>query len=417
MHLESQPRVRTDIQALRAVAVTSAVLFHAKIPGMPGGFYGVDVFFVISGFLITGLLCRELSASNRIDLLAFWTRRAWRLLPNAFAVLALCLVLSATIGRVADQRSSTVDVIAAVLYLANYRFVMRAEDYFDDTTATSPVLHFWSLSVEEQFYIAWPLLLLAFWPKAQTKAARSGYARLTVLVSVVILISSMLAIYWGGRSHPDAFFRTETRAWQLAVGALMAITCRNLAFPLQWRTPAFLGGCLGLAVSIAGLHERLATPFPVLSTVLIIIAYDARPGRIYQLVSQWPLQWLGARSYSIYLWHWPILLFGRQLIGESIASTMVLLSIVLLVSALAYRYIECPLRSPSWAMSALPRRVGLPLIATSLICAAAAGFLHFKTISGGERAEVAARITAGGQMIPIQHACSAIRAPDVLSSR
>ncbi|MGE0516795.1 MAG: acyltransferase family protein, partial [Hyphomicrobiaceae bacterium] len=153
--------IRTDIQALRAIAVIGVVLYHGNVPGFSGGYIGVDVFFVISGYLITGLLLRELQNTGCIALGAFWARRAWRLLPSALLVLSATMALSRWYLSPIEHWSVSQDILSTLVYLANYRFAARAVDYFDHDQATSPVLHFWSLSVEEQFYVFLPLLLLA----------------------------------------------------------------------------------------------------------------------------------------------------------------------------------------------------------------------------------------------------------------
>jgi peptidoglycan/LPS O-acetylase OafA/YrhL len=152
-------RFRADIQGLRAVSILGVVLYHAQLPGFAGGFAGVDIFFVISGFLITGLLIREIRATSAIDLIRFWARRAARLLPNAMTTLGVSLLAVFWLLPVLARETATKDLSSAILYFANYRFAGRSLDYFDTSVAQSPVLHFWSLNVEEQFYFVWPMIL------------------------------------------------------------------------------------------------------------------------------------------------------------------------------------------------------------------------------------------------------------------
>lgn len=363
--------IRHDIQALRAVAVSAAVLFHAKVPGLSGGFFGVDVFFVISGYLITGLLLRELDETGRIDLARFWTRRAWRLLPNAIAVLLVCIVLVGTIGHAADLRPVSQDALAALLYVANYRFAWRSVDYFDDNAANSPVLHFWSLSVEEQFYAVWPLVLLGLW-----YAAANRRQWLLAGVGLVVAASFVAALLWLSQSLPDAFFRTEARIWQLGVGAIAAVISQYYRLAQGRLGPARVLGWLGVGLGLSGLHvhagaQTVFAVVPTLATAVLLVSGSGSGER--RLVSLPVVQWLGARSYSIYLWHWPVLVFsGAVGSAHPLAVPLAIVAIVG-VSAVAYASIEQPLRLGSRADGR--KRNGL-------LAAAAAG-LAFVLIAGG----------------------------------
>ncbi len=386
---------RADIQALRAIAVIAVVLYHAHAPFVSGGFYGVDIFFAISGYLITGILCRELAQTDRIELLRFWRRRAWRLLPNALTVLFVCLVLTATMGPVVEQANGARDITAALFYVANYWFASRSVDYFDDSTAISPVLHFWSLSVEEQFYIAWPVILLVAWSRGRP-GGRLG-AGLTAAAAVLISLAAFG--FWVRESQPDAFFRTETRAWQLAAGALLAISLGDGNLPRQWRALARMTGLVGIAVSLSGAHQALSSPIlfavlPVAATALVLASGDGH-GWIDLLTASGPLQWLGARSYSIYLWHWPILLYGAPIAGDNPFAIPALLALVLAVSGLAFAFIEQPLREGSAPERGAHRRGIGWLGGASFGVALAAGALFLGGgLQTGDRAELAKRIVA-----------------------
>ena len=215
---------RSDIEGLRAISIFVVVLYHAKVPLFSGGFVGVDVFFVISGFLITGLLLREVERHQRIDLVAFWARRARRLLPNALLVLATTLLVTAAVFPFMQRQVTAQDVIAALLYFSNFRFAERSVDYFDQEAGSSPVLHFWSLSIEEQFYFFWPVVLVGLaW-------LHSGHSNRRVIwvLSVIACASFSFSLFWMPRSQPHAFFHTEARIWQLAVGALLAASCGRI---------------------------------------------------------------------------------------------------------------------------------------------------------------------------------------------
>ncbi|HWH24471.1 MAG TPA: acyltransferase, partial [Candidatus Limnocylindria bacterium] len=207
---------RPDIEGLRAVAILAVLAFHAGIAQAPGGFVGVDVFFVISGFLITGLLLREFGAAGRIDLPSFYARRARRLLPAALVVIAATVAVSAVVLPSVDVPDVAADGAAAALYVSNYRFALTATDYFAADTLHSPLLHYWSLAVEEQFYLFWPLLLLL-------GARYLGVRRLWWLVALIGLLSFALSVVVTGIEQPWAFYSLPTRAWQLALGGLIAL--------------------------------------------------------------------------------------------------------------------------------------------------------------------------------------------------
>jgi peptidoglycan/LPS O-acetylase OafA/YrhL len=231
------------------------------VPGFPGGFVGVDVFYVISGFLITGLLRRELVATGRIDFLSFYARRARRLLPAALLVIAVTLVASALVLSRLRLPDVAGDAAAAAVYVANYRFAISATDYLASAAAPSPLLHYWSLGVEEQFYLAWPLLIVL-------GGRFVSVGRLAWLIVPVALGSLALSIAWTDIAAPWAFFSLPTRAWELAVGALIAMGMLRLPA----RAPVWLasaGGCLGLVlIAIAVLVVDGSTPYPGVAALL-----------------------------------------------------------------------------------------------------------------------------------------------------
>lgn len=347
---EAGQKLRADIQVLRAVAVCGVVLFHADVAAVAGGFHGVDSFFVISGFLITGLIVRELARSDTVDLLAFWNRRAWRLLPNALTVLAVCLVLSFALAPTAQVPGIAKDIAASLAYVANYWFAARAVDYFDAAVTSSPVLHFWSLSVEEQFYIVWPLSLLGLW--CWLGRARGQRA---VFAAAIVAISLAAAVIWAARSQPHAFFNTESRMWQLAAGGLLAILIDGRACNGALRWPILLLGCCGLAATmmidpaLAGIAPLALSVIAVVSTMAIIAAGATAYERKQPHPLVRPLLWLGDRSYSVYLWHWPVFTFAPMLagsvMGNGVAAKAGMIVVTLLISELAFRWIERPLRA------------------------------------------------------------------------
>lgn len=386
--------VRPDIEALRAISVTAVVLYHARVPGFSGGFCGVDIFFVISGFLITGLLLRELDASSTINLASFWARRAWRLLPNALAVLLVTLV-AGLILLPADQHTDLgSDVLSTIPYISNYHFALRAVDYFDTSNATSPVLHFWSLSVEEQFYFLWPCLLVAL------SSIIGRHSRRVVLgMIIVILVGSFVtSLALMSFSQPQAFFDTEARAWQLSVGAALAVLASRLAeTPRTARALASTFGLSGILASIMLLDDHIAYPgwralLPVVSAALVIVGGTGIQSPLNWIFARSPLLWVGRRSYSIYLWHLPILLFVPMWLPQVSGIQMLAIPFVLIVSALAFALIEEPIRHgktshwPAW------HKLLIAASASGFVAASSLGLMHSALFSGQHQTELIQRI-------------------------
>ncbi len=238
---------RPDLQGLRAISIFAVAFYHAQVVGFAGGFVGVDIFFVISGFLITGLLLEELEATGRIDLGRFWARRARRLLPNALLVLLVVLAIGAAVVPRYLHKTLIHDIVAAVRYFANFRFAEQAVDYFHAAGARpSFVLHFWSLSIEEQFYCGWPLLLLG----AALMFPRRIFASATVVLALVWMTSLASALILVKYNQPLAFFHTGARCWQFATGGLLA-AARPLIAALPLRREAWSLGRGSSALSSA----------------------------------------------------------------------------------------------------------------------------------------------------------------------
>jgi peptidoglycan/LPS O-acetylase OafA/YrhL len=355
----AQSRFRPDIEGLRAVAVVAVVLFHADMPGVGGGFVGVDVFFVISGFLITGLLWREVSTTGTVELRRFYGARARRLLPASATVGVVTLIGSAVLLPPLQARTVIGDGIAGALYVSNYWFIQQGVDYFGGLLPTSPFQHYWSLGVEEQFYLVWPAMIIGTaWlirrarrrTKTDTTSSQRPYLVVLALVAAVSFGLSFAVTYV---APPVAFFSLPTRAWQLATGGLVALTAG------QWRRllplPAAIVGWAGLGVIVMActqfspstLYPGTAALLPTLGAVLVIGSGCATPlqgcGRV---LGSSPMRAIGGISYSWYLWHWPVLLLTPALLGHSLglaaSLTAALVSGVLAV--LALRFIENPLR-------------------------------------------------------------------------
>ncbi|MEU5875430.1 acyltransferase family protein [Glycomyces sp. NPDC047369] len=344
---------RPDVQGLRAVAVGLVLLSHAGLPGAAGGYVGVDVFFVLSGFLITSLLVKEVFTTGRISIAGFYARRARRILPAATAVTAATALGAWMFFPVTRLDAVLQDALAVVAYVVNYRFVAEQTEYLNADQMPSPFQQFWSLAVEEQFYVVWPLLLLVLLLCTGRRPRRLVTA--AIAASALIFAATLaLSIAVTATSQPTAYYAAHTRAWELAAGALLA-----LALPALQRTPRPLAWILGIgglaAILLSGFMFTEATPFPgyaalapVLGTAAVIAAGSA-PGRnpASALLSIAPFQFLGRISYSLYLWHWPILILTPLALGTdpSLRLNLVLLTATVAAAQLSYTCIEEPVRN------------------------------------------------------------------------
>ncbi len=376
---------RQHIDGLRAVAVLAVVAFHAGVPWLPGGYVGVDVFFVVSGFLITGLLLREFEARGDISLVGFYERRVRRLAPALLLVLAVTLALGAVylvpIGG--EQQGLAKSTIATLLLGSNVWFAHATGGYFDAPAAAQPLLHTWSLSVEEQFYLAWPALLLLAGRRALRRNADPARAAAVVL-ALVGLVSLALSIITT-RTHPEfAFFGSPTRAWEFAIGGLAFFVVRRRSTPLPWARPlAWLG--LAAVLWACATFSESATPFPgwragipALGAALVILGGEHDPrGACARLLSLRPMVFVGLLSYSLYLWHWPLLVVARlHTLGEigpwGIAA---LCALAFVLAWLTYRWVENPLRRKQYPLMATRTRAFAVGIAGCLAVMALAGGL------------------------------------------
>ncbi len=363
---------RPDIEGLRAVAVLLVLAFHAGVPALSGGFVGVDVFFVISGYLITGLLVREVSTTGRLSLRRFYARRARRLLPATAVVLGATAALTVAFLPPLRWAPVTWDIATSSLYVVNWRLADSA-DYLAAESAPSPVQHFWSLAVEEQFYIIWPLLVLAlaWWHR------RSGRSlRRTMLAGLALLAvpSLLYSVYLTGAAPGEAYFVSTTRAWELAIGAALAIIAPRLAaLPRAVRVPAVWGGLAAIGIAAVGYDSATAFPgvaalLPTLGAAAIIAAGVGPDGTAAgRMLAIRPMRWIGALSYSLYLWHWPLLVAATAYWGELSVSRGVVVAALSVVPAwLTYRLVERPIHFAP-AIAARPgRALGVGSLATAV---------------------------------------------------
>ncbi len=335
---------RPDIEGLRAVAVTFVVLFHIGFPGFAGGFIGVDVFFVISGFVITGLLLRERTRTGSTSLLDFYGRRARRILPAATLVILSATAAGYVLVGSGFGRQTANDGRWAAAFLVNVHFASPGPHPF------SALGTFWSLSVEEQFYLAFPALLVVV---ASIRLGPGFRMRLSIGLAIVVVASCVLCVV-RTPSHPVwAYLLPFTRAWEFAFGALIA------AAPVPWsripRRGAAVATWIGLAVLVATesiLKSTTGWPgwraiVPVLATGLLIAGgSSASPFGAVAVLGRSPFRWLGKRSYSLYLWHWPVLLIAAEMgvSGGLWRLRVPLVALALVLSTLTYGLVENPIR-------------------------------------------------------------------------
>ena len=336
----STPKI-TQIQGLRALAALLVTLFHAK--WVNGGFIGVDIFYVISGFLITGLLMREIERTGTINFKEFYARRFKRLLPTSFFVLAVTAIFSWLLLPATMRSSLGRDVIAASLYVSNYLFAWWQADYQNLDATPSPVIHYWSLAVEEQFYLLWPLLILTFFIVA-TKLKKK--ITLTLLVGTITALSFVFSIYQTETSPIWAFYSLPTRAWELGLGALLV-----LIPPIRSRKLIGLLGFIFIIISAFIFGETTAFPgfnavLPVMGTVMLIATINTWPPFLNDVANSRLFQWLGEISYPLYLWHWPLLVLPSTYFARPLAVYERILAIVatIVLADLTHRFIEEPFR-------------------------------------------------------------------------
>jgi peptidoglycan/LPS O-acetylase OafA/YrhL len=344
-------RFRPDVQGLRAVSILLVVLFHAGIPGISGGYVGVDVFFVISGFVITGVLLREREATRRTSILNFYGRRARRIIPAASLVIIVTVVAAFhSLGSLTGHETA-VDGQWAALFLANFHFAASATNYLASQQPPSALQNYWSLAVEEQFYIVYPTVFLI---AASLVTRVSLRARLAILLLTVVVASYAFSIVFTSTNPSSAFFSPLTRAWELALGGLIAVGSnglrrvpQSLAAFISWLGLAAIVTA-GVTLTSASTYPGALVAIPVLGAGLILAGGTAQPvWGAERLLRQKPFQLLGLISYSLYLWHWPILIIATQSRGATslpVWDNVLLLLIATLVAAVTYRILENPIR-------------------------------------------------------------------------
>ena len=347
-------RFRPDVQGLRAIAILLAIVYHADIPPFSGGYVGIEVFFVISGFVITGLLLRERESSGHTSLRSFYGRRARRIIPMATLVIIVTVIVTYhSLGTLVGHQTA-LDGAWSAVFLANVHFQATDTNYLLSQAPPSPLLNYWSLGVEEQFYIVYPalFLVLGWWAK---RAQRGSFRlRLTVVLVAVIVASYSYSIVFTASNAQSAYFSLLVRSWELALGGLIAVYSPELRrIPQTW---AAIASWVGLAVILvtsviltpASEYPGALVAIPTLAAGLVIAAGASAPKwGVELLLRRQPFPFLALISFSLYLWHWPILEIAAQRRG--VATLPVWDDVLLLIGAgvlasLTYRFIEDPIR-------------------------------------------------------------------------
>lgn len=358
---------RPDIEGLRGIAILLVVLFHAGVVGLSGGFVGVDVFFVLSGFFITGLLARELSSNGSVDLTAFYGRRALRLLPALLLTLLVTLAAVMWLYAPIDRAAIAANARSVALYSGNIELARSSTDYFG--AGDNPLLHTWSLAVEEQFYLAWPLLFLL--------VARK---RLFLAIAIAGSLSLVASLWLTRAAQPWAFFGMPTRIWEFALGGALALGWNEPTYETDGRATILqLAGLAGIALAVATYDRATSYPgvaavLPAMATVALIVGGQRAPASFVSraLSADW-LRWLGRMSYAWYLWHWPLVGVGAVLDWEiGVWGRLAWSAVALVLAWLTHRFIEQPARDGG-RLSRIPTRWLVPVaLGASVVTAVAA---------------------------------------------
>jgi len=344
-----------QIQGLRAFAAIVVTLFHAHM--VPGGFIGVDVFYVISGYLITGLILREIENTGRLDLAAFYQRRIKRLLPTSVFVLFITALVGWFVLPAVTRDALGRDLFAAATYVSNYLFAWWQNDYQNLDATPSPFIHYWSLAVEEQFYLVWPIFIVFL--------ARKGKRAIIAGISVATIFSFLLSVYEVEKHPIWAFYSLPTRAWELGIGALLLFVPAKL---VNFRVLPWIG-CIALAATSLRFNDNTAFPgfnalLPVSATALLIASIPSWPPIFNDLSNNRLAQWLGKISYPLYLWHWPALVLPSSALGRSLHAyeRLICIATTILLAHLTNIFVEERFRH----LPIRPKKIYLFAISTTI---------------------------------------------------
>ena len=408
---------RTDIEGLRAIAVGAVILYHAHVGLFAGGYVGVDVFFVISGYLITTRLVRDAARDRRVSIREFYARRVRRLLPMATVVMLATMVTSLATQNVLELRRTTLpDARAAAWFVSNISFARSGTTYLAEAGKVSVFQQYWSLSAEEQFYLVWPLLMVGI-VMLSTRTSTSLRAWCVGALAVLITCSFWLSVQ-GSRSNPiDAFFLLQYRAWELAIGALVAVGATTIARWIRpYRATLAVIGLVAIGYSIVAYSERTTWPgfaaaVPVVGTALVIAAgLESRSGPAGRFLGLRPMQATGRYSYSLYLWHWPIIILFVQERDYSFPAVVLALVATTLLSMGSFRLIEKPVRSSRWLGARTNVCLALGALLILLVTVVSFALAPLSRLDSGRRVVTASRIP-GSQPIPTDFVPVGMRPP------
>lgn len=363
---------RPALDGLRAIAAMLVLFFHAGVPFLAGGYLGVDVFFVLSGFLITSILILEFRSTGRIQFSSFYARRARRLLPAALVVLLVTAVVYRNVAPPVALLENEGGFVAAAVYLSNWFFMAQSQDYFAEAAYPSPVLHYWSLSVEEQFYVLWPALLIGILIAVRRRPQ-------LVLPAMVVLAAAGVAVSaWLTASAPEsAYFNTIARVYQLLLGAVLAAWVVRSTIRSRPRIGASLAtmGLIGLVtLAVVDPSPWLGGVLACAATLAVLAGNEFGAGGVARVLSARPMRALGRWSYSIYLWHWPVIVIGG-IIGVLPAPlplrVAAVTAVTIALASLTYRFVERPFQSIAIGSAVRRRAIIGTGLATSVAAAVA----------------------------------------------
>jgi peptidoglycan/LPS O-acetylase OafA/YrhL len=412
-HYHSKLRYQPEIDGLRTIAITAAVFYHAGVPGFSGGYIGVDIFFVISGFLITRMLLAEMMHTGKIEFFAFYARRVRRLLPALIVVILSVLLLGTLVLSPAGERQDlSISAAATVAFLSNVYFWRTQDPYFSNEWV--PLLHAWTLSVEEQFYIVWPAMLViaAYF----SHRIRSNLPTVVALLLVVLLVASFSLSWWGTSAEPVAtFYLMPTRGWEFVLGAILAVTAKPLITRISYVAASLIWtGLAAIVVAIVTLDDDVPYPgvaalVPTIGTAAVLAGTLAVPQpRIIRLLQTAPMVAVGKLSYSWYLWHWPLLILVRihELGGKNLFRDALVIIGSLGLAALTYLFWENPIRRQKfWPFSDVRKTLASGLVMSCAIAGIALA-LYFRADALASRdPNLAAIYAARSKQIDLPREC------------